>query len=533
VGQRFQRARRALEVSRVARKGGIVRVLREIGVVGGERPATREGAVQFREALEELGTTYIKLGQLLSSRPDLLPDIYIEELTRLVDDVPPVPFAEIERIIHDELGDDVFARVDPEPLASASIAQIHSALLKSGRDVVVKVRRPGIEEQVDLDLGVIRSTAKLLEGRSSAAQQLQVEALADELDVHLRGELDLVEEANNTELIGRLIANEDDLVVPQVIRPHVTERVLVLERIHGERVATDHSLAPTRARELARTFFRAYVHQATIEGVYHADPHRGNVLLTRDGRLALLDFGLLGRLDDDTRRTLALLLLAIAQNRADDVADLILELSLTSFETDEPGFIHELRRKLPRYHWRSLSGIRAGEALADLQRIALTYGLRLPTSFALVGKTLAQADSIARTLDPDLDPIALMEEDAMEVMLREAEKRLEPNQFLAWTYTQLEPLTRMPRRVGQLVNQLETGTFKLGVVPTDLGDIEHVMRSVANRVGAALIVVGLLVSSALLARVHDLRWLAFGGFAAAFLLGFYMVWKIIRTPGEL
>jgi predicted unusual protein kinase regulating ubiquinone biosynthesis (AarF/ABC1/UbiB family) len=271
----------------------------------------------------------------------------------------------------------------------------------------------------------------------------------------------------------------------------------------------------------------------TIEGVYHADPHRGNVLLTPDGRLALLDFGLLGRLDDDTRRALALLLLAVAQNRADDVADLILSLSLTTFETDEPAFIHELRRKLPRYHWRPLSGIRAGEALADLQRIALQHGLRLPTSFALVGKTLAQADSIARTLYPELDPIALMEEDALEVMLREAERRLEPNQFLAWTYTQLEPLARLPRRVGQLVNQLETGTFKVGVVPTDLGDIEHVMRSVANRVGAALIVVGLLVSSALLARVHDLRWLAFGGFAAAFVLGFYMVWKIIRTPGEL
>jgi ubiquinone biosynthesis protein len=532
VGARYQRVKRALHVTRVARRGGIFRVLHEIGIVG-ERPATREGAVQFRHALEELGTTYIKLGQLLSSRPDLLPDVYIGELTRLVDEVPPTPFAEIERTIHEDIGAEVFARIDPEPLATASIAQIQPALLTSGREVVVKVRRPGVLEQVELDLAVIRSTAKLLEGRSETAQQLQVNALADELEVHLRGELNFEEEANNTALIAQLVADEEDLVVPEVIHPYVTERVLVLERIHGDKVTPDHGLAPERARELARVFFRAYVRQATVAGVYHADPHRGNVLITRDGRLALLDFGLLGRLDDDTRRNLALLLLAVAQNRADDVADLILALSLTSFETNEPAFIHELRRKLPRYHWRPLSGIRAGEALADLQRIALTNGLRLPTSFALVGKTLAQADSIARTLHPELDPIALMEEDSMEVMLREAEKRLEPNQFLAWTYTQLEPLARMPRRVGQLVNQLETGTFKLGVVPTDLRDIEHVLRSVANRVGAALIVVGLLVSSALLARVHDLRWLAFGGFAAAFLLGFYMVWKIIRTPGEL
>src|ERR687885_366920 len=532
VGPRTQRARRALEVTRVARRSGLLRVVREIGVVG-ERPATREGARNFRLALERLGTTFIKLGQLLSSRPDLLPDVYIEELGKLVDQVPPVAFADIRRVIEEDLPDDPFAEIEETPLATASVAQIHGALLRNGRPVIVKVRRPGIEKQVSVDLALLRRTASLLERRSERAQLLQARALADELEGHLRGELDFVEGANNAELVARLLEDYDDLVVPRVIRPYVTERVLVLERIDGRKVDADHGLPPSRAEELAHQFFKAYVHQVTVEGVYHADPHRGNVLLTDDGRLALVDFGLLGRLDDDTRRNLALLLLAVAQNRADDVADLILGLSRTSLTSDEPAFLHDLRRKLPRYHWRPLSGIRAGEALADLQRISFEYGISLPTSFALVGKTLAQADSIARVLYPELDPISLMEEDALEVMLREGERRLEPNQFFAWMYTQLEPVARMPRHLSQLVNKLETGTTKIGVVPTDLEDIEHVLRSVANRVGAALIVVGLLVSSALLARVHDLRWLAFGGFAAAFLLGFYMVWKIIRTPGEL
>jgi ubiquinone biosynthesis protein len=533
MGARIDRFKRAIHVSRVARRGGIVRVLSELGVVG-SRPATREGARNFRLALEELGTTYIKLGQLLSSRPDLLPDVYIDELGRLVDEVPPVDFAAARQTIHEDLGDDVFARVDPEPLATASIAQIHRALLVNGRDVVVKVRRPGIEEQVELDLGVLRSTARALGKRSETAQLLQVEALADELEVHLRGELDFVEEANNAELIARMLAEyKDDLVVPQVVRPYVTERVLVLDRIEGEKVAPGHGLSDERAHDLARAFFKAYVHQVTVEGVYHADPHRGNILLTPDGRLGLLDFGLLGRLDDDTRRNLSLLLLAVAQNRADDVADLILALSLTTMESDTPGFVHELRRKLPRYHWRPLSGIRAGEALADLQRIALTYGIRLPTSFALVGKTLSQADSIARTLDPSLDPIELMEEDAVKHMLTEAERRLEPGAFFAWAYTQLEPLYRMPRRVGHLVDQLETGSMKIGIVPSHLEGLEGVLRSVANRVGASMIVSALLIASALLAFVHDLRWYAFGGFCAAFALGLYMLWKIIRTPGEL
>jgi ubiquinone biosynthesis protein len=275
------------------------------------------------------------------------------------------------------------------------------------------------------------------------------------------------------------------------------------------------------------------VRQVVVEGVYHADPHAGNILLLPDGRLALLDFGLLGRLDEDTRRGLSLLLLALAQNRADDVSDLILGLSLTGMRSDQPEFVHEVRRKLPRFHWRPLSGIRAGESLADLQRIALRHSIALPTSFALVGKTLAQADSIARILDPELDPIALMEEEALEVMLVETERRLEPNRLFAHLYTQLDPLARLPRKASHVLSELEQGSFKIGVVPTGLGELEHNLRSIANRVGAAIIVGALLLSSAIIVRVHRFEWLGILGFCLAGLIGLYMVWKIIRTPGEL
>jgi len=530
VGARFQRARRALEVARTARRQRLLRVLREVGLVG-DRPATREGAVEFRRALEELGTTYLKLGQLLSSRPDLLPDVYIEELGKLVDEVPPFPFAEVERIAQEDLGEGALARLEPEPLAAASIAQIHEAVLSDGRDVVLKVRRPGIVEHVDLDLDVIRSTVRFLDKRSETAQALQLRALAEELEVHLRGELNFVEEASNTELVRTLVADYENLVVPQVIRPYVTERLLVLERIRGEKVGPEHGLTAERAAELARDFFRAYIRQVTLEGVYHADPHRGNVILTDDGRIALLDFGLLGRLDEETRTTLSALLLAVAQNRADDVAALLLTLSVTNLDSDEPGFVHELRRKLPRYHWRPLAGIPTGEALADLQRIALRHGVRLPTAFALVGKTLAQADSIARTLDPELDPVQLIEREAYNLVLTEAEAQLEPGRLFANLYAQLGTLTRLPRRVGQIADRLEAGTLKVGIVPASLDDTEDMLRSVANRVGAAIIVVGLLISSALMARVNHAVSLA--GFCLSAVIGLYMVWKILRTPGDL
>jgi ubiquinone biosynthesis protein len=524
------RARRALEVGRVARRGKLLRVLGEIGIVG-RKPATRESAESFRAGLEELGTTFVKLGQLLSSRPDLLPDVYIDELEHLVDDVAPFPFDEARRIVDEDIGLDVFSRIDEEPLASASIAQIHGALLRTGREVVVKVRRPGLEEEVALDLELLRSLTSFAEGRSETARLLQLRALAEELESHLTTELNFLEEAHGSELIARIVAEHEHLVVPDVIHPYVTERVLVQGRVYGERVSAANAVDPQRGKTLARELFRAYVQQITAHGVYHADPHRGNILLTDDQRLALLDFGLLGRLDDDTRRSLGLLLLALAQNRADDVADLILGLSLTALESDEAGFVHELRRKLPRYHWRPLSGIRVGEALADLQRLALAHGIALPTSFALVGKTLSQADSVARVLDPSLDPIELLEEDGLEAMLRETERRLEPSNLLAAVYTQAEPLLRLPRRVGQLATRLETGTLKIGIQPTGLDELEHIARSTANRIGAAMIISALLVASALMARVNET--IAIVGFVLSVALGLFELWRILRTPGDL
>jgi len=187
------KVKRALEVTAVARRTHLLRVLREVGVVG-DRPATREAAVRFREALEELGTTFVKLGQLLSSRPDLLPDVYIDELGKLVDHVQPLPFAPLREAIAEDIGLEQFASIDEEPLASASIAQIHAALLKSGREVVIKVRRPGIVEQVELDLDLLRRTASVAEKHSTTARLLQLNALADELEQHLRGELNFREE---------------------------------------------------------------------------------------------------------------------------------------------------------------------------------------------------------------------------------------------------------------------------------------------------------------------------------------------------
>ena len=246
--------------------------------------------------------------------------------------------------------------------------------------------------------------------------------------------------------------------------------------------------------------------QVVVEGVYHADPHHGNVLLTEDGRLALLDFGLLGRLDEDTRTGLALLLLALAQNRADDVAELIFSLSLTSTRSDQAGFVQDVRRKLPAFTTGRSSRSRAGHALADLQRAAIRRDIALPTSFALVGKTLAQADSIARILDPELDLVGLIEEQSVEVMTREVERRLEPNRVRRLCLHAARAAARLPGRVGHVVSELERGDAEGRCPPDGAGGARApISRSIANRIGAAMIVGALLLSSSLLVRSRQGR----------------------------
>ena len=315
MGPRAARLRRSVHVARVARCR-TSSTLRELGVVG-SRPATPKGAVAFREALEELRTTFIKLGQLLSSHPDLLPDVYIEELEQLVDQVPPVPF---DRSKRDRTR--TFRTIPSSDRAGAAGDGLDRAGPRSAarerRRVIVKVRRPGIVRHVEVDLELLRRTAGMLERRSEAAQLLQARALAEALEVHLRDELNLSQEAHNTELIG------DCSPTSTVSRrpagdPAIRHRGACSSSScsTAARSQTTTSLSPKRAGELARQLFRFSMRQITIEGVYHADPHRGNVLLLDDGRLALLDLGLLGRLDDGTRRTLSLLLLAVGQNRAE------------------------------------------------------------------------------------------------------------------------------------------------------------------------------------------------------------------------
>jgi predicted unusual protein kinase regulating ubiquinone biosynthesis (AarF/ABC1/UbiB family) len=534
---------RTLEIARILSSRSTMRVARELGLYRAT-PPTPEGARALRETLERLGTTFIKLGQLLASRPDLVGELYAHELTSLQDDLTPLAPEVVRGIVTESLGrpiSELFASFDDVPIAAASIAQAHGAVLRTGERVVVKVRRPDIAAVIAQDLQIVDRLSRRIEAHVDAARLLQLRGIADELSWSLRRELDMRSDAANGQLIADATADYPLIRVPHVHEQFTTSSVLVMERVDGVRV--DHpaaeTVAPELRTELAEQLLRAYVRQVLVEGVYHADPHPGNVLLRpADGVLVLLDFGLVGRLDDNTRVELTLALLAMAENRAGDMANLLLRMSLLTHRSDEQRFEQELRRLLPRYHHTGLAQIQVGLAIVEVQQLALECGIGLPIPFALIGKTLSQVDTIARTLDPTIDPLAVIRGATIPIMGEQMEHMLTPSSLFSMLGPRALSLLELPDRAERLLDGLERGSTSISITP-QLDDAVSELRTITNRLAASIVIAAVVVASALLMTqrgVHQiLGYPALGliGFCTAFVMAIILVVRMARTEGGI
>ena len=525
---------------RVVSRRRTLRVARELGLMRPTHP-TAEGALELRLMFEQLGTTFIKLGQFLVSRPDLMPVEYTRELAKLLDHAPPVAVAEVRATIErafDKPVDEIFASFDDAPIAAASIAQVHGVRLPSGERCVVKVRRPGIVNRVETDLQILADLARRADAHIEAAQLLQVRAIIDEIDNHLHNELDLRADAANTEIIARNLANFDAIHVPRVHVDLVTSDVFVMEYIDGVPVAAADFLDSAQRSNIAQQLLRAYIKQILLDGVYHADPHGGNFLITPAGTLVLLDFGLIGRLDEDTRYEFAVLLLALADNRADDLADVLISMSSTDRSSDQRLFHQELRRLLPRYQLSSLGQISIGDGLSEIQRLALTCRIGLPVPLALIAKTLSQVDSIARELDPDIRPFEVVKKYASELMVAQVRASMDPSSVASMTAGPALALSRLPRRIDHLLEKAERGELTIGVVPTELKEMVAAARSVTNRISISIILAATLIASGPLMNVHGVRTLfgypALGliSLIAATTMGMVLIVSMWRTRGR-
>lgn len=535
---------RSLEIARILSSRATLRVARELGLFRPTEP-TEEGARHLRATLQRLGTTFIKLGQLLSSRPDLVGELYAEELTTLQDDTDAVPIEDVRRTITESLGfelTDVFSSFDPRPIASASIAQAHGAVLRdSGASVVVKVRRHDIATTIEQDLHILDRLSRRIDSHVDSARLLQLRSVADELRWSLGRELDMRSDAANGLLIADAVEEFELIRVPYIHHDLTTAEVMVMERVDGLRV--DHPKVQLLTRELrcelASQLLRAYVRQVLVEGVYHADPHPGNVLVdVEDGTLVVLDFGLVGRLDDNTRLELTLVLLAMAENRAADMANLLLRMSSTDHRTDEQRFEQELRRLLPRYHHVGLAQIEVGHAIVQVQQLALRCGIALPIPFALIGKTLSQVDTIARALDPEIDPLQTIRDATMAMLGSQLGQLMSPSATVALLAPRMLSLLELPDRAERLLDGLERGSTSISITP-QLDDAVGELRTITNRLAAAICLAAMVIASALLMNVRGVGELAgypalgLLGFVIAFLLSVLLIVRMMRTEGGL
>ncbi len=498
------RNRRYTQIFAIALRHGLLSGRRRRRA-SGEVAERRDLARSLRSALEEGGATFIKLGQLLSTRRDLLPPEYTDELSGLTDDASPVAWEDIERILHEELGSAAdFAHVDPRPMAAASIAQVHTATLSTGETVVVKVQRPDVAPLIRRDVDILTRIARSLEARSRWARSLGAVELANGFAGAIDEELDFRIEARNMAAVLKSAARRDDKTsAVKVPVPHArlcTRRVLVMERLDGHPIGNTDLLDQQTAdrADLARSLLHVVLTQIMLDGVFHADPHPGNVLLLDDGRIGLLDFGSVGRLDPTVRSALRQLFVAFDRQDPAAARDALMEILTPAADIDE----QRLERALGRFmaHHAGPSATNESELFADLFRLVPEHGLSVPPEVAAVFRCLVTLEGTLTQLDPGFDIV----EESRAYAMSQLRQQLGPTstQALGEELISLLPLLRpLPRRMARLTAALERGDLTVRVrVLADASDRRFVrtllQRAMTAFLGAATGIMAVLLLNA-------------------------------------
>jgi predicted unusual protein kinase regulating ubiquinone biosynthesis (AarF/ABC1/UbiB family) len=501
-------------LGRYARIGGLLvkhraslRIGSEDDVAGSSGDELAADAQALAEDLEERGPTFVKLGQLLSTRADLLPPAYLEALSRLQDDVSAFGFADVERIVEEELGmriTDAFQSFDHEPMACASLGQVHPAVMRSGRPVAVKVQRPGAREQVADDIGAIEELAAFVDAHTRTGDTLRFAAMVAEFRRTITAELDYLQEAENLRTLRDLLAEHERIVVPAPIDDYTTSKVLTMELVEGRNIG---SLGPLGQLELdggplATALFDAYLDQILVHGFVHADPHPGNVLLTTDGDLALIDVGMVTRLNPDLQDQLVRLLAAISDGQGSDAADLLAEIGERTEAFDQDGYRSEVGRLVLEHQTATVGQLSAGTVVAELTRAAATHGLRPPPEMTMVGKALLNLDEAARILDPDIDVSATIRERTGEIVRRKLLEDISPGNVLRAAMDAREFAQRLPGRVNRVFDSLADGELTLRVKAVDEKELLRGIQTLANRLTTGIVIAALIIGAAMVMRIE-------------------------------
>ena len=495
-------------------------------------------AQAFAADLERLGPTFIKLGQILSTRADLLPQPYLDALARLQDNVGPFPFADVERIVQDELGvrlSKAFDSFQPEPIAAASLGLVHRAVLRGGREVAVKVQRPNVRDRVLKDLDALDEVAALMQRFSAATRAVDAQGVLEEFRRTLLLELDYLEEARNLRALAHQLRDFERIIVPLPIDDYTTTRVLTMDYVDGTKITAVSRVEWTEVDGVALgdDLFRAYLQQILVDGVFHADPHPGNVLLTPDHRLALIDLGMVGRLSSAMQERLFRLMLAISDSRADDAASIVIAIGDTLEDFDELQVRRFVIDLVGRYQTAAAKELNVGRVMLQMAGASTRHGLRMPPELAILGKTLLNLDEIGRLLDPDFDPNASMRRNATRLMQRRMLNSVTPANLFSTALEVRDLAERLPGRMNRILDALSANDLRLKIEVIDHGSIIDGFQKVANRITLGLVLAALIVGAAMLMRVQTpFTILGYPGLAMLLFLaaaggGFWMAWTIL------
>ena len=449
-------------------------------------------------ALEELGPCFIKLGQLMSTRPDLLPAEYIHTLSRLQNTVTPVPCEKIIAIIESELGapiGEVFETFDSTPLATASMAQVHRAVLRSGDEVAIKVQRPGVRQRIEIDIEILHEVARFATKYTSFGRRYGFLQIVRELERSLNQEMDFRLEADSTRIIGKQIAEFERLTTPTVYDDFTTRRVLTLSFIHGRPLAqvSREEMDELDSRAIAKELLSAYLKQIVIDGVFHCDPHPGNILLTDDGRLALMDFGMVGRFDADQKDNIILLLLAFSERLGTRVADTYLDMIEIPRDVDRRAFTQDVSGLVSRYHDMSGGRMAIGTALLDLTRLAQSHNTPVPTAMTLLGKAMLNLDGTIRVLSPALDPVQLIRDYMLNVMEKRVVGQLSPGRVFAWVLDMKHLVENTPRHTELILDKLANDQLTMRFEVEHFDQAIKSINKAANRLSLSIITASLIL----------------------------------------
>jgi ubiquinone biosynthesis protein len=470
-------------------------------------PEVAADAEKLVDDLERMGPTFIKLGQLLSTRSDLLPPEYIQALARLQDDVEPFGFAEVEQIVEAEIGarmSKAFTSFDHRPLATASLGQVHAAVLRDGRPVAVKVQRPGVRNEVVRDMEVIEELATFLDDHTRAGRRFGFAEMVEEFRASIMNELDYRREAANLRILGEHLADHPRIVVPQPIDGYTTSVVLTMDLVDGRNVGALGPLAQLEldGGPLADELFRAYLDQILVHGFVHADPHPGNVLVSADGRLGLIDLGMVARVAPELQDKLVRLLIAMSDARGEDVADVLTDLGAVTDDYDAALFRRRIVDLVQRNQAVTVGELQAGRVVGDLARIAGECGLRPPSELTMLGKALLNLDQVAKKLDPNFDPNAAISDHVAAIMRRRMLQSASPSNVLSAAMEAKEFAEKLPGRVNKVMDALAAGQLTLNVQGIDEAELMRGIQKLANRVTTGLVVAALIIGAAMIMRIE-------------------------------